>query len=207
MANKTTLTKGTQGYGYKYTELADINAACEAQGITYRQYIDYLPEANADYIMTVLTVDGKVLEPMRGCRVVGGGVGKNAAQGQGAAITYARRYSLLMALGWATEDDDAASLTAKETANNGSGRSGGGQNRWQKMQAKSIDFDDLRAAVGAVNSIDELNRLWSDDWGKRKMSEKQKQLVVSIFANAKERFMEEAPDPTDEELEAFNAEQ
>lgn len=201
MASKTTLAKATQGYGYKYTELADINAECERQGITYRQYIDYSPEANADYIMTVLTIDGKSLEPMRGCRIVGGGVGKNAAQDQGAAITYARRYSLLMALGWATEDDDAQSLTNKQTAN-GSSRGGGGQTRWQKMQAKSIDFDDLRAAVGAVNSIDELNRLWSDDWGKRKMSEKQKQLVVSIFSNAKERFVEEAPDPTDEELEA-----
>ena len=52
-------------------------------------------------------------EPVQGCKVVDAtlmGV-NNPAQQQGSALTYARRYSLLMAYGLATEDDDAQSLT------------------------------------------------------------------------------------------------
>lgn len=199
-SNKTTLAKATQGYGYKYTELADINAECERQGITYRQYIDYLPEANADYVMTMLTVNGKESEPMRGCRIVGGGVGKNAAQDQGAAITYARRYSLLMALGWATEDDDAASLTQKS---NGSRSSVEKSKGFPSKSPKSIDFDNLRLALAETKSVDDLNKLWANDYAKRGMSPKQTQLVTEIFKEAKERILAEAPEPTDAELEAF----
>jgi len=40
--------------------------------------------------------------------------GKNPAQDYGSALTYARRYSLLLAFGLATADDDAASLNPVE---------------------------------------------------------------------------------------------
>jgi hypothetical protein len=42
--------------------------------------------------------------------------GKNPAQDYGSALTYARRYSLLLAFGLATSDDDAATLTVKPRA-------------------------------------------------------------------------------------------
>ena len=38
--------------------------------------------------------------------------GKNPAQDYGSALTYARRYSLLLAFGLATADDDGAALTS-----------------------------------------------------------------------------------------------
>ena len=107
----TTLAKNTQGYGYKYTELAEINEYLDSQGITYYQYIE--PIDGEDYIYTVPIIDGKERSARRGCKVCTATLtGKsNPAQEQGSAITYARRYSLLMAFGLATADDDAACLT------------------------------------------------------------------------------------------------
>jgi hypothetical protein len=110
MAN---IKKNAEGYGYKYTDLAEIHNWLESQGITYRQEIEVI-EGN-DYIVTTPIVDGKEQKPVRGCRVTQATLSgiKNPAQEQGSALTYARRYSLLMAFGLATTDDDAACMTLK----------------------------------------------------------------------------------------------
>lgn len=110
--------KNAQGYGYKYTDLAEIH--------------NYLESINAKYIQKVQRVDGDDYiftkrcfndewenEWLQGSRVVQAtlqGI-KNPAQEQGSALTYARRYSLLMAFGLATDDDDGASLTINTITN------------------------------------------------------------------------------------------
>jgi hypothetical protein len=111
---KTTLKKNKEGYGYKYTELAEINKYCEENGITYTQEIETCEINQKDYIITYVTKDG-VTTKHRGCQIVEAvlqGI-KNPVMAYGSSITYCRRYSVLMALGLATEDDDAASLTEK----------------------------------------------------------------------------------------------
>ena len=67
-------------------------------------------EDNDDYIMTKRFIDGKWEDEwLQGSRVVDATLfgNDNPAQKQGSALTYARRYSLLMAFGLATEDNDA----------------------------------------------------------------------------------------------------
>lgn len=101
----------TPKYSYKYVDIAQIHEYLEARGWSYYQYIDRID--GDDYVMTVKVIDGKESAPLRGARVVNAtlmGV-SNPAQEQGSALTYARRYSLLMAFGLATEDDDAQSLS------------------------------------------------------------------------------------------------
>ena len=107
-------TKTGNNYSYKYVDIAQIHEYLEANNMSYYQYIDRID--GDDYIMTVKIINGEEKPALRGARVVDAtliGV-NNPAQQQGSALTYARRYSLLMAFGLATEDDDAQSLSEKK---------------------------------------------------------------------------------------------
>lgn len=113
---KSTIAKKTEGYGYKYTELADINKYCEDNNIRYYQEVETSEINQKDYIITYI-VSGDKVEKHRGCQIVEAVLSgiKNPVQEYGSSLTYCRRYSLLMALGLATEDDDGASLTQEPT--------------------------------------------------------------------------------------------
>ena len=113
----TRLIKRTEGYSYKYVELADINKYCEVNGIRYYQEVETSEINQKDYIITYLVKDNEITKH-RGCQIVEAtlqGI-KNPVQEYGSSLTYCRRYSLLMALGLATEDDDAQSLTINKEA-------------------------------------------------------------------------------------------
>ena len=164
----STIKKTTNGFNYKYAELSVIHEELERQKITYYQYIEYDPNADADFIYTVLNYDGDEKTARRGCRVISGGESmKSAAQAQGSAITYARRYSLLMALGWATEDDDGA--TAGEPI---------------KKSSRKIDFRSVREHLAEINTVEELNAYWQS----LKLSDKQAGVLKADFAERKAKI-------------------
>lgn len=113
---KSTIAKKSEGYGYKYTELADINKYCEENDIRYYQEIETCELNGKDYIVTYLVSPENTIVKHRGCQIVEAKLSgiNNPVQAYGSSLTYCRRYSLLMALGLATEDNDAADLTEVE---------------------------------------------------------------------------------------------
>lgn len=112
MERKTTIKKNKEGYGYTYTDILAINKYCEENGITYYQEVETCEVNSRDYIITYLTENNET-KRYRGCQIVQAtlqGI-KNPVQEYGSSLTYCRRYSLLMALGLATDDNDAQDLT------------------------------------------------------------------------------------------------
>ena len=63
----TILKKEKEGYGYKYTELSQINEYLDSIGIRYKHSMG--TDEKGDYIITTPIIGGKVLEPIRGCRI------------------------------------------------------------------------------------------------------------------------------------------
>lgn len=112
---KKNQTASVGKYSYQYVDIAQIHDYLESINARYIQQIKRIE--NDDYVMTKRCFENKWEEEwLQGARVVDAtlvGV-NNPAQQQGSALTYARRYSLLMAFGLATEDDDAQSLSEKK---------------------------------------------------------------------------------------------
>ena len=108
------IKKNAKGYGYTYTDLAEITKLLDENGISYYQYIE--PIDGVDYIVTVIKDAQGNEKTVRGCRIVEAKLSgkENPVQAYGASLTYCRRYSLLMAFGLATTDDDAECLTRKK---------------------------------------------------------------------------------------------
>lgn len=106
MTEATIVKNSSQGYGYKYSSLADLAKA----GIKIpkmrisSEHPDFLEYQDED---GTWHMGSKIVVPeMKSC---------NEAQAYGSALTYARRYTVQMAMCVACDDDDAIEA-AKPTA-------------------------------------------------------------------------------------------
>lgn len=150
MTDKKIIKNASTGYGYHYASLADF----ARQDVNIPQMTTKL----IDGVEYVFYKDGE--EWLQGARVIVEfeSKGMNAAQAYGSALTYARRYTVALANGIATDDDDEVEK-AKPVAGKG-----------------KVDFAEIRAKVETINSVEELARyqvslnLSESQWGHLKQA-------------------------------------
>ena len=99
------LKKNKAGYGYNYADLNSLLAFIEGEGIDIQQSTRLVD--GVEYVYTTYTSEGAEPYTMQGVRVVVPHGTKNDVQGYMAAVTYARRYSIMLNLGISADDDDA----------------------------------------------------------------------------------------------------
>lgn len=167
---KTQVVKGkTSGHNHKYASLADI--ASEGHTIPIMRI---KPTENGDYIEYLddkgeWQIGARVVTPdMKGC---------NDAQKYGAAVTYARRYTVQLALGLASDDDNKIeNQSAKDN---------------DDLSERRPSFDDIKAKLDKLNTIAAIN-----DYAKTvgelfpNPTDKQRHAIQTMFTIRREELTE-----------------
>ena len=129
----------SKAYGYNYASLGDI----AQQGFQ----IPKMKTGTEDGKEYVFYYDAELKEWTRGALVVVPEMkGMNTAQQYGSALTYARRYTTLMALSLACDDDKKLEATAPK-----------GQNLWDGLEDKGLK--DLADEFRSLYDKDEQERI------------------------------------------------
>lgn len=174
-------TKKGGKYSYKYTDLAQIHEYLEGEGLSYEATIKRVD--GEDYMfITKIDKDGNKSEPMQEAKIpkVELSDRSNAAQEYGSALTYARRYSLLMAYGLATEDDDASSLNRPKDG------------EINANEYKRLDFNDIRAKLKAMKDISSVNQYAQEIAAEfPSMTDNQRNYIKKMFDERREDFKDE----------------
>ncbi|WP_455677979.1 ERF family protein [Sharpea azabuensis] len=154
----------SKGYGYTYSSLADLERA----GIKIPIMRTTVNEHNGNEYVEWLDDKG---EWRQGAKVVSMTMkGMNDAQAYGSALTYARRYTVQMAMSVACDDDVA--VENYKPMNQGGHSS--------KPVAR-LDFNEIIEKLKAMEDIDEINS-YKDECVELAKTPKQKETVEKIFA-------------------------
>ncbi len=172
--------KDTEGYGYKYATLdsviKSVKEAMEGTGLSFNQEVT----SNEDKIGVTTNIFHKSGQMMSfGPFFIDKVNAKqmNNAQGAGAAITYARRYSLSATAGIASEEDTDAS---SDRGNNYSSQSTGGSSKSSKRQSKTAKKKPQlpEKAFIRIKELKEITEDSNDEW-----NDKTKKFVKSLIKN------------------------
>lgn len=154
-------SKGKQGHGYKYADLAEcINVAkphLAANGLAVSQMLGANDQGKQTMITLLTHSSGQWIssEFVMVDAVLQGGSGKNPAQVLGSAITYQRRYAYAAMIGLAQEDDDAASVSGAPRKQNNQAQQQNWYNGFENDKQGMIEHLQNGGTVQSI--IDNLN--------------------------------------------------
>ena len=176
------VNKDAKGYNYSYASFDNvvetIAPELNSQGLGYTHTFDgqdivcTLFNAEGETITSKLTLSTEILK------------GMNASQSMGAAITYARRYTLTAILGLVTDDDtDGVINTPKTKQNISQGQNMDDNKPW--LNAKSVEFERVSAQVPNY-SADDLVKLARK---KYKVSKNTEQAIRALYQDNYEEIV------------------
>ena len=166
--NKQIVKNASKGYNYKYSNLADLaRAGVEIQPMRTERVDGY------EYVFAKV---GN--EWIQGARVVELTTnGMNPAQAYGAALTYARRYTVQLVQAIACDDDDALEAHTAEDRKN-----------FSKAKTNyGIDFDEVKEALEVIDDAESLKAYYEEIKAKN-LSDKQMAAINRMFNQAKGRL-------------------
>lgn len=160
-SNKQIVKNASQGYGYSYSNLADLAKAGIEIPVMKTQRVD-----GDEYVFAL--IDG---EWIQGAKVIEMEMkGMNAAQAYGSALTYARRYTVQLVKGIACDDDDKveADGAAKRVDNKNS----------------KLDFDKIREQLDMLDDIESV-KAYYEELKKIHQSPAQEKYINGMFNKKK----------------------
>lgn len=160
-SNKQIVKNASQGYGYSYSNLADLAKAGIEIPIMKTQRVD-----GDEYVFAL--IDG---EWIQGAKVIEMEMkGMNAAQAYGSALTYARRYTVQLVKGIACDDDDKveADGAAKRVDNKNS----------------KLDFDKIREQLDMLDDLASV-KAYYEELKKIHQSPAQEKYINGMFNKKK----------------------
>ena len=160
-SNKQIVKNASQGYGYSYSNLADLAKAGIEIPVMKTQRVD-----GDEYVFAL--IDG---EWIQGAKVIEMEMkGMNAAQAYGSALTYARRYTVQLVKGIACDDDDKveADGAAKRVDNKNS----------------KLDSDKIREQLDMLDDIESV-KAYYEELKKIHQSPAQEKYINGMFNKKK----------------------
>lgn len=164
MHSNKIIKNASKGYGYTYSNLADLARA----GID-------IPPMKTEKVGEDEYVFAKIGDEwIQGAKVVEMEMkGMNAAQAYGSALTYARRYTVQLVMGIACDDDDKIEQD--------------GEARRKEVKTNRIDFNEVREAIKVIDDVASLQDYYKG-LGVEHMSEAQQKYINGIIGKRKKEL-------------------
>jgi len=172
MSSPKIVKNASKGYGYTYSNLADLAKAgieippMKTEIVDGKEYV--FAQINGEWIQGAKVVDIDMK-------------GMNAAQAYGSALTYARRYTVQLVLGIACDDDDKLEAHSAEDRKNAQPK------RDYSQSENHIDFQEVRDELALRDDLESVKELYQS-LKVDTMTPAQQKYINSIFNKRKKEL-------------------